>query len=389
MKRILFIVPHLHIGGVQRSFINLINTIDRTKYAIDVFLLSARGPYMNLLPSDVRLITSDETDMVTDYFPSAIYRLLRTGHFRLAIKRVWQFLVSRIDRGYGGYLMSRMYPAITDHYDVAIDEGGQSLLYYMVDKINANRKLSFFHNDYAQWDFYFSYDKKYYPKVDYILTISDICCQSLISYFPNITKERFIVMENISAPDFIQRMANVPIYDMSKHGVTLATIGRLCEQKGIDIAIEAAQILKSKNIAFKWYFIGDGQFRKHYEQLVKRYKIEQNVVFLGSKENPYPYIKNADIVVHPSRYEGKSIALDEIKILCKPIVVTNFSTVCDQFTDRTNASICAIDPHDMANHIVELLDHPELQQRYVDYLKKHVYDNTSQINILYKLIDEE
>lgn len=387
MKRILFIVSHLQIGGVQRSFINLINTIDRKKYAIDVFLLSARGPYMNLLPPDVRVITSDVGDMVVDYFPSSLYRLLRTGHFMLAIKRLWQFLVSRVDRGYGGYLMSRMYPAIIDHYDVAIDEGGQAQLYYMVDKINADRKLSFFHSDYAQWDFYFSYDKKYYPKIDYILTISDICRQSLVSYFPDIQKEKFIVMENISSADFIQRMSNITVSDMPKEGVTIATLGRLSKEKGIDIAIETAQILKSKQIAFKWYFIGDGRLRKHYEQLAQRYQVEQDVVFLGSKENPYPYIKKADIIVHPSRYEGKSIALDEIKILCKPIVVTHFSTVCDQFTDRINASICAIDAHAVADHIVELIDHPELQQKYVDYLKSHVYDNTSQIDILYKLID--
>lgn len=387
MKRILFIVPQLEIGGVQRSFINLINTIDRKKYSIDVLIMSAHGPYMKLLPSDIRLITSNVADMVVDYFPSALYRLVRAGHFKLAIKRIWQFLISRVDRGYGGYLISRMYPALTDHYDVAIDEGGQAQLYYMVDKINADLKLSFFHNDYAKWDFYFSYDKKYYPKIDYILTISDLCRQSLISYFPNIPKDKFIVMENISSSDFIQRMATIPINDMPKQGVTIATLGRLCEQKGIDIAIEAAQILKSKKITFKWYFIGDGQLRKHYEQLVKRYKVEHNVVFLGAKANPYPYIKNADIIVHPSRYEGKSIALDEIKILCKPIVVTRFTTVYDQFIDRTNASICAIDSQDIADHVIELLEHPELQQKYIDYLKSHIYDNTNQIDVLYKLID--
>lgn len=91
--------------------------------------------------------------------------------------------------------------------------------------------------------------------------------------------------------------------------------------------------------------------------------------------------------MHPSRYEGKSIALDEIKILCKPIVVTKFTTVDDQFIDRTNVSICAINSQDIADHVIELLEHPELQQKYIDYLKSHIYDNTNQINVLYKLID--
>ena len=106
--------------------------------------------------------------------------------------------------------------------------------------------------------------------------------------------------------------------------------------------------------------------------------------FLGVLSNPYPYMKLADIIVHPSRFEGKSIALDEAKILCKPIVVTNFSTVNDQFIDGVNATICEMDGNSLANSIQQLLEDKSISDRYVDYLKSHIVDNSSEIN---KLLD--
>lgn len=390
MKRILFLVSNLGCGGVQKSFVSLLNAMDRSRYKIDVYLLSRGGIYSPLLPKDVNIIYDEVTEMTCDYFPKSVKRLVGKGHFMLALKRMLQFIVSRFDRGYGGYLLSRMIVPLPEEYDVAIDEGGQSLLYFMVDKVKAQTKISFFHSDYNMWHYYYHMDKKYYPRADYILTISEACVRSLQSWFPEIPKGRFRLMENISSVKFIRQMANLPIEDMGRSDKPiLCTLGRLAEEKGIDIAIETARILRDKSVEFIWYFVGDGEpkLKSYYNRLVRKYALQDCIVFLGLRANPYPYVKQADIVVHPSRYEGKSIALDEVKILCKPLVVTNFSTVNDQFENRVNATICEMNPEAVAEAVIELLKDDVLRDFYIEYLKKHIRDNSEQVDVLYNLMD--
>lgn len=134
-------------------------------------------------------------------------------------------------------------------------------------------------------------------------------------------------------------------------------------------------------------FLGDNPNREHYYNFAIQEGVVKELIFMGLKSNPYPYIRQADIVVHPSRFEGKSIALDEAKILAKPIVVTNFSTVNDQFENRVNASICEMNELALANAIEELLMDTSLRDRYTRALSKTNLDNTGEINKLYQLLN--
>ena len=168
--------------------------------------------------------------------------------------------------------------------------------------------------------------------------------------------------------------------------LSFISIGHMCERKGTDLAFEVAYLLKKKGISFKWYFLGENQDKATYNQLKKDFNIEDCIVELGVKANPYPYIKQATIVVHLSQFEGKSIALDEAKILCKPIVVSNFSTVTDQFQDGYNATIVPYDAETIADTLLQLANDPILQSKYIGNLRNTVSDNTQEIQKLYHLI---
>ena len=122
--------------------------------------------------------------------------------------------------------------------------------------------------------------------------------------------------------------------------------------------------------------------------LIEKYELQDNFVFLGLKSNPYPYFKMADIVVHPSLFEGKSITLDETKLLCKPVVVTNFSTVGDQFENGVNANIVEMNPKSIANGILDLVKNKDKCQRYADWLQANCHDNVNEVDKLYKLLDD-
>ena len=122
----------------------------------------------------------------------------------------------------------------------------------------------------------------------------------------------------------------------SDTSISLISVGRLAKEKGLDISLEAVDILVHKGYNIKWYLIGEGNMRSVLEKTIEEKKLTDRVIFLGQKENPYPYIKESDIYIQTSRYEGKSISIDEAKVLAKPIVITNFDTAKNHIINGEN-----------------------------------------------------
>lgn len=392
-KKVLFIIGSLQSGGVSKSMVSLLNAWDTEKYDTSLLLCCKDGDvFSDYLPKNIQLIYSPVIEHVMGGF-SSLKWLLAHGYFLLCLGVLSRLILSRMSRPLASELIAKMMPVVSDvHYDLIVDYGGQQLLYYMVNKLSATKKVSFFHSDYSKWSFYYNADKKYYPLVDHIFTISQTCVDSLKHFFPNCA-DRVSIMENISSPTIIRQQSLESIDEFKKQidqmktngNTILCTIGHICRGKGFDFAIEASDILKRNGINFKWIFIGK-VLEDNLLKLIADYGLDDNILLVGIQSNPYPYIRLSDIVVHPSRFEGKSIALDEAKILCKPIVVTNFSTVGDQFENGKNGTICEMSGKAVANAIIELINNPSLQDSFRMYLESHIVDNSSEVNKLYKYL---
>lgn len=387
-KKVLFIISNLETGGVSKSMTSLMNVIDRNRYDVTLMVVSPNGTLMSLLPSDLRLITNPVWEYLVSG-PEGFFKLLKCGKPFLAFGHFFRLFVSLFSKAKAGLLIAKLMPPIDEEFDVVVDYNGQQQLYFMVDKLKAKKKITFFHSDYKKWPYYYKADKKYFPHVDYIFTISEICVQSLKNVFPEV-KDRILLMENISSLKLIETMASSDLSsgEMRQDIPTILSIGHLCENKGTHWALQAAAILKNKGVSFHWYFLGKNLDDQLYERMRTELQLRDSVTFLGQRANPYPYIKAATIISHQSKFEGKSIALDEVKLLCKPTVVTNFSTVNDQFTDSVNATICEMNPESIAKAIMELLENPALQKKYSDNLKANSHDNSSEIEKLYNIFDD-
>lgn len=384
-RRILFMIGTLQSGGVSKSIVNLLNTMDRTTYDVHLLLLDRVGDILSpYLPSDITVHVNREIENLHRGL-RGVRALLFTGHLLLAFGSLLRMLMSKISRAWAGRWLAYLMPRFTDlTFDLIIDYGGQQQLYYMVDKLDGKKKITFFHNDYSKWPYYYAADRLYYPKVDQILSISQTCVDVLKAYFPD-CKDKISVMQNISSPVLITKQANETV-DLPIAPLLLVSLGHIMRRKGTDFSIDAAKILQKKGVEFKWMLVGK-VVEKDLIRRIEQEGLADRFVVLGIRSNPYPYIKAADIYVHPARFEGKSIALDEAKILCKPIVVTNFSTVNDQFEDRVNASICEMNGGALADAIIELATNKELCQSYVAYLNAHIVDNSSEVEKLYAFID--
>lgn len=385
-RKILFVVGSLDTGGVSKSMTSLMNVIDRNRYEVALMVISPYGKFMSLLPQDLRLITNPQWDALTSRL-SGFAKLLRLGRPLQAIAHVLRLGISVISKSQSGEMLAELMDSIDEEFDTVVDFNGQHQLYYIVKKIKAAKKVSFFHSDYEKWPYYFKADKKYLSKVDYIFTVSQRCVESMIKFFPE-EKHKIGLMENITSLSLIEKMSEAVITDLKTDVPILLTVGHVCESKGFYWAIEAATILKAKKIGFRWYFLGSIDNEKEYKQKIRSLHLDDEVILLGIRTNPYPYIKTADIIVHPSKFEGRSIALDEAKLLCKPIVVTNFSTVKDQFEDDVNALICEMNGDSLAQGIERMLGDSNLQKKFIQNLSLSRHDNSDEIEKLYHIFDE-
>ena len=222
-----------------------------------------------------------------------------------------------------------------------------------------------------------------------MVTVSPECQQSLNANFPEI-QSKIKVVHNIVSAKTVQQLASEKVEDTSfqPNDFTVVTVARLSQEKGIDIAAEAFKILVQKHSNIKWYVIGEGNERAKLQQLVNDYQLQNHFFLLGLRANPYPYVKQATVYVQPSRYEGKSIAIDEAKILAKPIVVTNFTTAKDQINHSVNGIISGNDASQLANDILMVLNDKNLQNNLSLHLTQEIHDNSvEEITQFYSMLN--
>lgn len=388
-KKILFLCSNMNIGGFQKSLINLLNYFDYEKYEVDLFLIEKNGIFAKYINKKVNILYANDFDRAycKDYKHS-INQLKKEKKYFLMLKRTINACISCIDKGYGAVMMGHQIKQIDKHYDCCIDYCGQYLNYYMIDKISAKKKISYFHNDYAKWDYYKRTDKKYYKKDDYIVTVSKECVESLKQYFPKQSK-KIKCIENIITIDTIKPFLEKSIRskEIKKEKFLFVSVGRLVPDKGIDLAIVACSRLKDVlGFDFQWLWIGPGDLN-YYNELVKKYHVEDVFFLLGGKENPYTYIHYADVVVHPARFEGKAVAVEEALVMNKLIIATNYSTVRNQIINQKTGIICELDVEAIVRAIQKIVTDLNLQKEILRNQKELCKGNAYEVEKLYKLIE--
>ena len=394
-KKILFVIPSLDAGGGEKSLINLLHALDYSLFEVDLLAFHSKGIFLQSLPANVNLITLNG-DFI-DFSKALCFSLiafLKQGKFNLAWQRIQFFIKNKIEKNtskaeqISWNSISKAIPQLTKEYDAAIGSLEKSSIYYVIEKVKATTKIGWIHTNYSKSGMQTAFDLPFFEKLNHMVTISGECASDLNFNFPSI-KNKIKVIYNIVSPVLIKELSEEKIVD-SKFDTTttlnILTIARLSKEKGIDLALEAALELVKIGRSFKWYVIGDGGERYDLETKIKEYHLENRFILLGLKANPYPYLKHAFLYVQPSRYEGKSIAIDEAKILAKPIITTNYPTAKDQIATGINGIICDMNSKSIAEQIVALMDNPNLIEKFTLNLEKENLATEEEIFKLYNLI---
>lgn len=386
-------MPSLGAGGAEKCLVNLLNEFDYESYDVDLLLLNKTGIFLKLLPSEVKVITLQEDfSIFSKNILIAVSTFLLKGRINLAYSRILFSLKNRFIKNsgmaeqYSWNDLKKVIPKIDNNYDVAIGFLEKTSLYLTIECVVANQKIGFVNNDYEMLHLDSKFDAPFFSKLDYLFTVSESCEEVLKKVFPSLTS-KIKMMYNIISEKAILNLANEENDGLDK-GLNLVTLGRLSHQKGLDMAIKACSILKKKGFDFKWYILGEGKDRNDLEHMIVAYDVADYFILLGVKENPYPYINNATVYVQPSRFEGKSLAIDEAKILHKPILVTNFPSAKDQIVHQENGIIVSLDAESIANGLSSLFENLELRHQLISNLRQQRYGTESEINKLYQVIGE-
>ena len=391
-KKLLFVIPNLGAGGAEKSLVNLLNTIDKEGFDIDLFLFSRKGLFLGQVPDFVNILPKNkELEDFQKPLLASIKTFLFKGKLLSAFRRIQFFLVNKriankaVAEQQSWKYIRNSFKKLSTEYDAAIGFLEKSSIYFVVDKVKTKKKIGVIHTVFSQINVDLEFERKYLYNVDAVAVVSNECAVDLKHVFPEL-QSKISVLPNIVSRNLVQQFANKIILDLGLNAIV--SIGRLENVKGFDLAVESASILKQKNIDFHWYILGEGSERPGLEKMIAERGLQNEITLVGLKENPYPYIKEAKIFVQPSRYEGKSIVIDEAKILRKPIIVTNYATAKDQIEDGVNGLICDMNPEAIAESIQRYFIDNAFAEKIIANLNAENWDTEKEIENFYEIINE-
>lgn len=387
-KSFLFVVNSLELGGAEKSLVSLLTAFDYDKYDVDLLMFNPGGMFLKLVPENVRILPkleflkSNETILSQLSNPKYLSARVKAS---VGLRRNSKSRILHPAQCYWKYT-GKYFNSLNNKYDVAVAWGQGNPTHYVADKVTAKKKIAFINADYENVGHNKTFDYEYYKRFDNIAAVSDELYEKLKLVFPDFS-DKLVTIYDINNAELIQKMAiQSNPFETEKCNNILVTVGRLVSQKGYDLAIEAGSILDKNNIDFKWFFIGEGVIRAELEKRISELGLNDKIILAGAKENPYVYIKNADIYVQTSKYEGFCLTLCEARILDKPIVSTSFDVVYNQIVNEENGLIVDMNGQDIASAIIKLINNKELRNKLVNNLKREKKGNTDEIEKLYSLI---
>ena len=399
MKKTLLIVSHaLELGGAERSLVGLLDALDPEKWDVDLFLMRHEGELMDAIPAHVNLLPQVPAYTV---LARPMKQTLLEGHLLLTAARLAGKVAAKcydkkhghtdscVDVEYSHKFTCPFMPLIRPdkEYDLAV-----SFLtphYFTAQKVRAKKKIAWIHTDYSRVQINRESELAMWGRFDHIASISDAVTESFLSAFPEL-EEKIVLIANILPQKLVRRQAEaVDIRaEMPDRGIRLLSIGRYCTAKNFDNVPAICARLVRAGLDVYWYIIGFGPDEALIRRKIAEAGMEDRVILLGKKENPYPYIRGCDLYVQPSRYEGNSVTVREAQMLGRPVVITRYATSASQLEDGMDGVIVPMDNDGCADGIAALLRDEETREKLRQCCARRDYTNAAHIRKLETLTEE-
>lgn len=390
-KKLLIIYQHMMLGGSTTSLISLVRNLNFDEFDIDLQLFENKGALIDYIPKNVRLLPAAKKHksniakcfsfLMSGYFFKALFAGLKKGRFAFSSAVKGEFMAKK------GSKKNK------NHYDYAIGflEGWSDR--YLAFNVNADKKYAWLHSTFANITRNPQTELSWMKLVDKIVFVTDACRDDFKKNMQTMASKA-ITVENITDSALIRkRSEEIPHNDrdyeifLSSKKTKIVTVCRIdIRTKGLDRILNSAKQLKDSGADFLWYIIGQGPDTEALSCDIKDKGLSDYVFAIGLRMNPYPFIKAADIMCMPSRYEGKPMVITESMILGTPPLVTKYLSAEEQIKNGIDGIVVENQNNSIAAPLADLIANPDKLTAIKKNLILTEYGNSNYIKVIEKTL---
>ncbi len=381
MKKIAIVTQRMITGGVEKALIAMLKQFDYKDVSVDLYVEHLGGELFSEIPKQVNVSVlqpiklKDISKHPIDVFKKYCY-LLKIKYTNMSFTQQ-------------SYILSKMLlPPLEqkNHYDIAIAYHAPVNVstFYVIDKINANKKILWLHADPKFSAGSDPLAMKYHSMYDKVFAVSKSVLNSFTELHPNMASKTDLFYNYIDYNEIHKKADTGVTFNDSFKGAKILTIARLDHPKGLDVAVEICKKLIDSGYKIKWFICGDGPYRNTLETMIQENNLKQDFILLGNQQNPYGYLKNCDLYVQPSRHEGYCLTVNEARIFSKPIIATDFAGAREQLVDGVTGWIVPFDKNEIYNKITWCLSHRSEVETVCRRLSESMKQSNTDINKIFK-----
>lgn len=379
--KFIFVCSRFNIGGIERSFATLVDEVIDKDAEVELHLVDQTSEIKTYIPNRVKItyVHCNYNEIYGSGTKKGVVFLYRRYGLWSVLKRIYVKLLKKFGI-YKPFILSREFFDIDKKLkcDVCVVlKENEPCLFYAINNIDTRKRIAFFHT--AKY-----LEEEYKPiycsnTIDKIITVSKGNRDFLVANMPKVA-HKIHVVHNIVPVDKIKFLAenNEILFDKDKLPVLF--VGRICDEKGFNLIIETAALLKDEIPNIQWYLLGpfDKELSSDcFDELLAARRIQEQVTKLTPIENPYPFISQAWVIVNPSRIESFGMVIREAQILGKPVIATKTYGGIELIEDgKTGLLVDIDDPCQMAEALKRLYWETDLYKEIVMNLKDSEFDES-------------
>ena len=352
MKKIAFVIESLNLGGAETSLITLLNSLDFDEYEVDLILFSTENFFINYVPVQVAIKFIELPSL--SLFDRLRFKLFRTFNLKNLhnAQILWPIISRKLNVNSAKY-----------DYIHAYNQGFAT--YYVGIFMTAIVKNAWINIDYQSAGYDINFDIPFYSSFKRIITISDAVDIGFRQELDGINRsvETEIIKLFTDEKLLKKRSQEYKPNELVDNTISIVTVCRLTEQKGLHLAIQSCRKLIDLGYKLNWYVVGEGRLRVDLEKEISKLGLKGHFHLLGIRENPFPYMAACDIYVQTSLFEGWGLTLIEAVLLKKRVVTTNFPTAYNIVDDGYTGLIAEMSASDLTNKIFSILDNVDVQHK--------------------------
>lgn len=389
-KKLLIVNNNLATGGVQRSLVNLLSVI-KDSYDVTLFVFSCIGNYKEDIPKQVKVI---EARPLLKLLGLSQKQAKKNGYILYYFRAVLALCSKVFTNRLSIHLLISTQPSLLD-FDIAISflhqNSNKRLLYggcneFVLRRVRAKQKITFIHTDFLNYGGNIKQNRKVYKRFDKITAVSEGCLLSFNKAVPELKEKTYCVYNCHNYPEYILKANDNPLI-YSKDYLIIVTVARLSSEKGILRGLSVINRLNKEGYKIHWHIIGDGPQRKEIEDQIYITNVSDRIILHGDQENPFRYMKNADILFLPSFHEAAPMVFHEAKCLSVPIVTTDTTSAKEMVAEGKEGFICKNSEYGIYETLKTLLDNPRRMHTCKEYLVKQQYTNEKALLQFHSLIE--